>query len=246
MDNVLDILGNTQAFVNYVEGEISFDILDDNDLKDIATSSRQSFDINDKRIDKLKSILKPIVSELINKRQQLAKQISNSEEEYKFQIDTKSKLNYSLIINEEFVTIKEKIKILYGKIKQNTLVEKYENEFSEIKNELASTQISMMNGIKGDTIKDGAEAKTEYRLFFSHKSGVDSLFAKFVFDLLTDVKKINKSEIFFTEDYSDQNRYNNLEQKIRDCIKSENTQIVYFATDSFKDSSFCMFEGGAG
>lgn len=34
-------LKNTQAFSNYIEGEINFDVLDDNSLGDIATSNRQ-------------------------------------------------------------------------------------------------------------------------------------------------------------------------------------------------------------
>lgn len=41
VSNVLDTLGITQAFTNYIEGEISFDLLDDDLLPDIATSSRQ-------------------------------------------------------------------------------------------------------------------------------------------------------------------------------------------------------------
>lgn len=43
VENFLDYVKNTQAFANYIEGEISFDILDDNELGDIATSNRQVF-----------------------------------------------------------------------------------------------------------------------------------------------------------------------------------------------------------
>ena len=34
VENFLDYIKNTQAFSNYIEGEISFDILDNNDLED--------------------------------------------------------------------------------------------------------------------------------------------------------------------------------------------------------------------
>ncbi len=34
---------STQVGANYIEGDITFNILDDDDLPDIATSSRQNF-----------------------------------------------------------------------------------------------------------------------------------------------------------------------------------------------------------
>ncbi|RCX20157.1 hypothetical protein DFR58_102230 [Anaerobacterium chartisolvens] len=40
IENFLNVINNTQAFVNYIEGEIHFDILDEDDLPDIATSNR--------------------------------------------------------------------------------------------------------------------------------------------------------------------------------------------------------------
>ena len=41
--NYFDMHPSTQTMSNYIEGEISFNILDDDDLPDIATSSRQDF-----------------------------------------------------------------------------------------------------------------------------------------------------------------------------------------------------------
>lgn len=67
-ENFLDVIQNTQAFANYIEGEISFDLLDDDDLADIATSSRQGFDESDPRITLLKEIVAPIVQALIRTR----------------------------------------------------------------------------------------------------------------------------------------------------------------------------------
>ena len=61
-------LNNTQAFSNYIEGEISFDILDNDDLEDISTSNREGLSGNDERITLLIELLKPIVNKLISER----------------------------------------------------------------------------------------------------------------------------------------------------------------------------------
>lgn len=82
VENFLDYIKNTQAFSNYIEGEISFDILDDNELGDIATSNRQGFVENDERVELLIEILKPIINHLIRLRVKVATQVSNEVEEY--------------------------------------------------------------------------------------------------------------------------------------------------------------------
>lgn len=71
-EELLNKLGITGAFANYIEGELSFDLLDDNLLPDIATSSRQGFDELDDRWLLLKSILRPIVRRLMSERQRIA------------------------------------------------------------------------------------------------------------------------------------------------------------------------------
>lgn len=82
VENFLDYIKNTQAFSNYIEGEISFDILDDNELGDIATSNRQGFVEDDERVILLINILKPIINYLIRARIKIAKQIHDEEEMY--------------------------------------------------------------------------------------------------------------------------------------------------------------------
>lgn len=61
-------LNNTQAFSYYIEGEISFDILDDDRLEDISTTNREGLSGNDGRITLLIELLKPIVNKLIRER----------------------------------------------------------------------------------------------------------------------------------------------------------------------------------
>lgn len=82
VENFLDYLHNTQAFGNYIEGEISFDILDDERLPDIATSNRQGFDEDSDRIQLLIGILKPIVGALIRQRVKIGDEIRKEEEDY--------------------------------------------------------------------------------------------------------------------------------------------------------------------
>lgn len=82
VENFLDYVKNTQAFSNYIEGEISFDILDDNELGDIATSNRQGFVEDDERVILLIDILKPIINYLIRCRIKIANQVSEEVDEY--------------------------------------------------------------------------------------------------------------------------------------------------------------------
>ena len=74
---------NTQAFSNYIEGEISFYILDNNQLEDIATSNRQGFVEDDERIILLINLLKPIVGYLIRQRVKLGTIVNNEERDYR-------------------------------------------------------------------------------------------------------------------------------------------------------------------
>ncbi|MCM1234962.1 MAG: ATP-binding protein [Ruminococcus flavefaciens] len=82
VENFLDYIKNTQAFSNYIEGEISFDILDDNELGDIATSNRQGFVEDDERVQLLIEILKPIINYLIRMRIKIANQVSSEVDFY--------------------------------------------------------------------------------------------------------------------------------------------------------------------
>lgn len=85
---------STQAMSNYVEGDITFNILDDNDLPDIATSSRQDF-LDDERVELMISILDPIISALFAVRNDIGNKIrlenSNYEDYLRKQEEEKRK-----------------------------------------------------------------------------------------------------------------------------------------------------------
>ena len=72
---------STQAMANYVEGDITFNILDDDDLPDIATSSRQDF-LDDERVELLISILDPIVNTMFKVRNDIGQKIRHENENY--------------------------------------------------------------------------------------------------------------------------------------------------------------------
>lgn len=86
VEDIMTYLKNTQAFASYIEGEINFDILDDNDLEDISTSNREGYLISDLRVQKLLSILKEIVGSLIRKRVKIGNDINEEIKTYNIKL----------------------------------------------------------------------------------------------------------------------------------------------------------------
>lgn len=81
--DMLKYIGSTQVNANYIEGEISFDVLDRTDLEDAATSNRESYKIDDPRMQKLIIILKPIINKLIRERSDIGSIINRQQLELK-------------------------------------------------------------------------------------------------------------------------------------------------------------------
>ena len=79
--NYFDLHKSTQTMANYIEGEISFDILDDDDLPDIATSSRQDF-LDDERVEILIELVEPIVRTLFKLRNKIGQTIREENDKY--------------------------------------------------------------------------------------------------------------------------------------------------------------------
>lgn len=94
VDNVLDLLELSQAFKSYIEGEISFDVLDDDFLPDISTTSREGLSNDSDRVYLLIDILKPIVNRLIRERiliSDILKKEANNLSKAKFEREKKEK-----------------------------------------------------------------------------------------------------------------------------------------------------------
>lgn len=219
MENFLNVINNTQAFVNYVEGEIHFDILDDDDLPDIATSNRQSMDEHDPRIKLLVNIVSKIISNLIAKRVELTKKIKQEEDTIEDQQQANAKKQFSKEVNEEINKLSG-----VGKLEKDTL-----------------TQM-VVNKIKGEV-----KPKSDYIVFISHSSA-DKCIADFFYHLLKH-KGLKSTEFFYTSRDDSSDKYSSdeaLAVQIKNNIVRDNTLLFYLTSKDYKNSEYCMFEGGAG
>lgn len=219
VENFLNYIENTQAFVNYIEGEIHFDLLDEDDLPDIATSNRQNLDEHDGRVRLLVEQVGKIVTNLISKRNDLAQKIKEEENKIKIKQEKNAKRQFTTEVESEIEAIPEL-------------------------NQQQKANITMMvaNKIKGDVVP-----KNEYMVFFSHAS-TDKRFTDFLYYLLIN-KGVKKEEVFYTSRNDNPEKYENntaLAVQIKDNIIKKNVLLVYLTSKSYMESQYCMFEGGAG
>ncbi|WP_082813009.1 ATP-binding protein [Cellulomonas timonensis] len=218
-DRLLTQLGITGTYANYIEGEISFDLLDDDSLPDIATSNRQDFDETDGRITLLKALVRPIVRALIQRRTALAAKISAEVSEEKARQGSVAKRHFSDQLQQDLAH--------HPEIPEAT------------RDEL---QVVITNKIQGDL-----PVKQDFRVFISHASA-DKAFAQFIDEVLR-ARGATLDEIFFTsrigaiEQSLDER---SLSSVIKESITSSNTLIFYMTSKNFLKSEFCLFEGGAG
>lgn len=219
MENFLNVINNTQAFVNYIEGEIHFDILDEDDLPDIATSNRQGLDEHDKRVQLLVDIVRKIVQKLISKRTALAEKIKNEQ---------------SKLLNRQNDNAKKQF------------VKEVESEVSSFEN-LTTSEKNSLTTIVSNKIKGDVSPKSDYLIFISH-SREDKCITDFIYHVLK-YKGAKDNEFFYTSREDNVDQYQNTESlatQIKNNIVRDNVLLLYLTSDSYKKSEFCMFEGGAG
>ena len=101
VENFLTVINSTQTYVNYIEGEINFDLLDDDDFPDIATSNRQGLDEHDDRVLLLINTLKPIIKSLIAKRVELAQRINDQQDEITKERKDSAKQQFTKEVSKE-------------------------------------------------------------------------------------------------------------------------------------------------
>ena len=77
VSNLMPYVRSVAAFAPYIEGEISFDILDDDLFEDASTSNREGYSISDPRIQKLSEIVSKIISTLVIKRNDAGKKVND-------------------------------------------------------------------------------------------------------------------------------------------------------------------------
>jgi len=210
-----------QAFGNYIEGEVSFDILDDNDMPDIATAGRQDYDTADPRFVKLCELLKTIGDSLVRSRQALADKLKEERNASDIKISTAAKSQFA----NSFARTVQSLPLP-----------------AEDQNELIKTTV---NQLEGDLI-----AKGQYTVFISH-SGQDRFLSDFFYNYLVrrgyngNMKDLDNCEIFYSSAGMDKDSMTSLGNTIKDFLIAKDNDVLMITSSGYNDSEFCIFEGGA-
>ena len=217
LENILPYVHNTQYYVNYIEGEIECNELDDNNLPDIASSSRQDIDKNDDRFIALVEYVKEIV--------QLLVKYKNDQTNRDLSLKRKKQEN---AVNSLSSDIKKTLEEKKGAPLQ-------QKDIDEINHSIVNS-FEKVNEI----------VKVKYKLFLSHKRN-DNNIAEFIYKFLIEKCNIDSSWIFYTSQPGGiDESLEILEKQINNALTSENTYIVFcIESPKFKESEYCMFEGGA-
>lgn len=101
VSDFLPYLKNNQVGNSYIEGEVSFDLLDDSKLDDITTSSRQDVDIHDRRVQLLITLLKVYVQKLIVDRNVLVAQRNSENKRRKDYIQSQARQHASETVKDD-------------------------------------------------------------------------------------------------------------------------------------------------
>lgn len=217
LENILPNVHNTQYYANYIEGEIHCDELDDNDLPDIASSSRQDLDKNDDRVIALTEFIADLVKDLVNFKNN---QTRNDEQRQK-----RRQKNAVSGLSEQI-----------GEVLSDHIDNNLTNDAIE----------EIKHSINNSFERVGGIAKTDYKLFFSH-TRADKAFSDFIYYYLINCLQFDKEMIFYTScDGGIDESVKALEKQINDNLTSANSYACFFiCSKRFKQSDYCMFEGGA-
>jgi uncharacterized protein (DUF2164 family) len=168
VSDFIQYLKKTQQGINYIEGEIYFDILDDDRLEDITTSNRQDLDIHDDRVQKLIDMVNEIVRWLIERRIAVASLAETRESNDRNHLYARAK------------------KIAVDSLKKELI------ELGLTSDQTTQAIASFVNRAKGD---NNLLLKTHYKVFFSYQRK-DRRFPDFVYHTL--IKKgAKKDDIFY-------------------------------------------------
>lgn len=221
----LPIINNTQVFVNFIEGEISFDILDDNDFPDIATTSRQNMDENDGRIIFLAEQVKTQVTKLIRARQKVRDEMQVSGEKLDQESNSVAKEKYSQVLDKTLGDLKTNV--------HKTNEPKAEEDF------FIEAKDSLLRNLNGESLK------RNYMIFFSHSRDNKDII-DFFYNLLLN-HGVNEDEMFYTS--KDTRPEVDIKKKLGEISKKNiidtSTIMFFYSTKDFLKSQYCMFEGGA-
>ncbi len=215
VEDFMGYIKNTQQGANYIEGEISFDLLDDNRLDDITTSNRQDVDIHDPRVALLIKIVKKLVTRLIGVRNNVTDEVSKENKRRKDILESTAKKNAQKAIKRDLLSM--------------GMDEHQSND----------VMVAVANKLKG---APNAKAKEIYKLFISH-SKKDRRFSDFIYNLLR-LKGAKENDIFYTthEVGANSQLSNNIKENIAstnelvlflDSVNSRRSQYCMFEGGAF-------------
>ena len=218
LDNLLPYLGLTEQYAHYIEGEIQFDILDEDALPDIATTSRESFDTEDGRFDILRNACKDWVRSLISRRSQVNAQHKKADD------------NRIKSANRRYA---------------DRIIKRIEQRFQD-RDEREIVEREIRLGLKGQgaeakdrycvfishSRKDKYIADIIYNTLLKLGARKDEIF--YTSADKTEAPQRNKANTMA------------LQEIVRDALIDTNTRICYVVSKNFTSSFYCCFEGGAG
>lgn len=172
VEDFIGYIKNTQQGINYIEGEISFDLLDSDLLDDITTSNRQDVDIHDPRVAKLIEIVKKIVNRLIAERNELTSDATKENKRRKNLIESEAKRNAKKAIKKDLTSLG---------IQEDKV------------DEVVATIDSKFKG------NENLKAKEIFKIFISHAKK-DRRFSDFLYNLLI-ARGAFPEDIFYTTRY---------------------------------------------
>ncbi len=216
----LNNLGITAAFLNYIEGEIEFDVLDVEDLEDIATAGRDNFSVQDERVKKLIELCKGLVNKLVGKRQGIADEMSA----FRKQVEEEIK-------EQERQEIKTRFR--KGTIKSKRVFDNMPKEDQE--------------AVEDDFVQFSRAAnlsRPTKRILISHKKDCE-VFGNFIIDILLKMSCELKENIIFTSnsDYGVPQGYD-ICTYLNECFRDD-IYVVFLFSRSYYDSNICLAEAGA-
>lgn len=216
----LSYLGMTAALLNYIEGEISFDILDVEGLEDITTAGRDNFSVQDERVKLLIVLCKGIVSDLVRQRQAIAD-------------DMKEHSQLMKRLKEQQDREKIQRKFTQGQVESKKIINKLpKDDQKAIESDF--TQFTRACNSSNETST----------IFISHKKDCEN-FGNFLISVLIRVFPPIKYNIIFTSnsDYGVP-QGEDICEYLSSCFRDD-LHVVFLFSRSFYDSNVCLAEAGA-
>ena len=218
--NFLNYLGLSATYSNYLEGELSFDILDVEELEDISTAGRDNFSVQDERIQLLIALTKGLSNKLISKRQSIATEMAN----YRKQLEDNEEEEKKSNIRNYFRNGQVKSKKIFDKMPEPDRVA-IETDFFQF-----TRAANLSNATK--------------TIFISHKADC-AQYGNFIIDILLKIDKSLKNNIVFTS-----NQQYGVPQGMDICdylntCFRDDMYVIFLFSKSFYDSNMCIAEAGA-